>query len=164
MKTTFVSAFGAFLMALSLSTDAAKPVRVPEPPSEAAFPAGGACPGFDVHLRTETRGSMRVFANGEIQSTGFERAWVTNVASGKQIELVVNGRVRIIPPDDGEGLLVTTGPQVIIFFPGDAGPGDNSEARTYYFRGKTRIAIDENFTFLDFTFSGNSIDLCAELI
>jgi len=158
-----VSAFGALLIVLFSSAYAAQPVRVPEPPAEATFPAGGACPGFDVHLRTETRGWIKTFANGDIQSTGYERAWVTNVESGKQIELVVNGRVRIIPPNGDEGLLAIAGPQIVIFFPGDVGPGDDSEARTYYFKGNTQAVIDDNFAFLDFDFSGNSIDLCAEL-
>ena len=163
MRMTYVSAFGAFLIALSSSAYGAKPINVPEPPAEVTFPAGVACPAFDVHLRTETRGSIKIFANGEIQSTGYERAWVTNVDSGEQIELNVNGRVRIIPPNGAEGLLVTTGPQIVIFFPGDVGPGDDSQARTYYFKGKTRAVIDDNFTFLEFAFSGNSIDLCAAL-
>jgi hypothetical protein len=158
-----VSALGVFLIVLSSSTHAAKPIRVPEPPTAVVFPAGGACPGFDVGLLTETRGSTKIFANGEIQSTGYERAWVTNLDSGKQIELVANGRVRITPPNGDEGLIVTTGPQIVVFFPGDVGPGDDSEARTYYFKGKTRIVVNDNFAFLDFNFSGNTIDLCAEL-
>ena len=132
----FFAALGGLLISLSWSAYGAKPDRVPELPADVTFPAGIACPAFPVHLRTETRGSVKVFANGEIQSTGYERAWVTNVTSGKQIERIVNGRVRIIPPDDGEGLLVTTGPQIVIFFPGDVGPGEESEGRMYYFKAR----------------------------
>ena len=163
MWTWLVTALGTLLMVLSSSAFGAKPDRTPEAPADVVFPAGVACPSFEVRIQTETRGSVNVFANGEIQSTGYERAWVTNLSSQRQLELIVNGRVHIIPPNGGEGEFVATGPQIIIFFPGDAGPGDESEARMYYFKGDSRAIIDELFTFLEFEFSGKSMDLCAAL-
>lgn len=164
MRTWLVASFGV-LITLSSSAFGAKPDRVPEPPASVTFPAPTACRLFDIELRTETRGFVKVFANGEIQSTGYERAWVTNLSTGKQIELIVNGRVHIVLPDDGDGdgELVTTGPQIIVFFPGDAGPGNESEARMYYFKGNSHAIIDANFTFFEFAFSGTSTDLCALL-
>ena len=107
---------------------------------------------------------MKVFASGELQPTGYERAWVTNLDSGTQLALMVNGRVRIVfAPPGGEGELTVSGPQVVVFWPGDAGPGDESGFRTCYFKGNTSVIIDENFACLEFAFSGSSVDLCAEL-
>lgn len=164
MKTWLFTALGGAFIALSSSVFATKPDKVPESPADVVFPAGGACPAFDLRLQTETRGSIKFFANGDIHSTGYERAWVTNLSSGETIELMVNGRVRIVPPgDDGEGELIISGPQLIIFFAGDAGPGNVSEARTYYFKGKMNAVIDSSFVFLDFEFSGKSVDICAAL-
>ena len=161
---TIGAALGGILFAISSFAFGAKPSVEPETPVDVVFAPGEACLSFPVRIQTETRGSIKVFASGASQSTGYERAWVTNVSSGKQLELMVNGRVRIIfPPSGGEGELTITGPQIIIFFPGDAGPGEESEFRMYYFKGNASVIIDENFAFLEFAFSGSSIDLCAAL-
>jgi hypothetical protein len=157
------TALAGILISITSFAFATRPYSEPEAPVDVIFDAGYACP-FPVRLRTETRGSLKVFASGELQSTGYERAWVTNQSSGKQLELMVNGRVRIIfPPSGGEGGLSITGPQIIIFWPGDAGPGFESEYRMYYFKGNTSVIIDEDFAYLDFEFSGRSMDLCDAL-
>jgi hypothetical protein len=152
------------ILIIASSSFAAKPESGPEAATDVVFPAGMACPAFDVHIVTETRGLVKVFGGGDIQSTGYERGWVTNLSSGKQVELMVNGRVRIdFPPTAVQGVLTITGPQIIVFFPGDAGPGDRSQYRLYYFKGKATAIVDANFAYLDFAFSGTSIELCSEL-
>jgi len=160
----FSATLAALFMATSSFAFGARPDKAPEAPADVIFEQGNACPSFPVHLQTDARGYVKVFASGEIQSTGYERASVTNLTSGKQLEFMVNGRVRIIlAPSGGEGDLTITGPQIIVFFAGDAGPGVESEFRMYYFNGHANAIIDENFTFLEFAFSGKSVDLCAAL-
>jgi hypothetical protein len=162
-KALFGTTFAGILIAISSFAFGAKPYSEPEIARDDSFLAGYAC-SFPVRIQTEARGTVRVFANGELQSTGYERAWVTNQSTGKQLELMVNGRVRIIfAPPGGEGELAIAGPQLIVFWPGDAGPGEESEYRVYYFKGNTSAIIDEYFVFHEFAFSGRSTDICAAL-
>ena len=151
------------LVGVSSSAYAAKPDRGPEGPADVTFPAGIACPSFSVRVQSDSRGWVNTFSNGKVQSTGYERSTVTNLSNGAQIELIANGRVAITPREDGRLDLDITGPQFIFFFPGDAGPGDQSTGRTYYFKGHARIVTDETFTFYEFAFSGTSTDICAAL-
>lgn len=151
------------LVGASSSAYAAKPDRVPEAPADVTFPAGIVCPSFAVQVLGETRSWVNTFSSGKVQATGYERVAVTNVSNGEQIELIANGRVAISPREDGLLTLEITGPQFIFFFPGDAGPGDQSTGRTYYFRGHTTIVTDATFTFYEFAFSGTSFDVCAAL-
>jgi hypothetical protein len=154
---------GALLVGVSSSAYGAKPERGPEGPVDVTFPAGAVCPSFAVRIQSDSRGWVNTFSSGKVQITGYERATVTNLSNTAQIELIANGRVALSPREDGRLDLEITGPQIVFFFPGDAGPGDQSTGRTYYFKGHVRVVTDETFTFYEFTFSGTSIDLCAAL-
>jgi hypothetical protein len=133
-----------------------------EASADVVFEQGNACQSFPVHLQTDARGYVKVFASGELQSTGYERASVTNLSSGKQLEFMVNGRVRIIfAPSGGEAnsRLMAADHHI---FPGRGGSWVESEFRMYYFKGNANAIIDENFAFFEFVL-WNSVDLCAAL-
>jgi hypothetical protein len=151
--------------ALASGAGATKPIRNPAagPPS-LAFPAGGVCP-FPVFAEVlENRQTETIFSNGEIQFTGFFLTRVTNMANpDNSLELVSGGPVRL---SFGETTfhITTRGPIIFFFFPGDAGPGDDSVGRTYYFHGHTEIeAVQATGLFVSFEFSGKADDLCAAL-
>lgn len=146
------------------TANATKPVRGPAagPPSF-TFPAGMVCPFPVLAEAVENRQTETIFSNGEIQYTGFFLTRVTNTANGKSADFVSGGPARLTPT--GNLLtLETRGPIVFFFFPGDAGPGDDSTGRTYYFRGHTEVLVDPaTFEFLEFGFTGNATDVCAML-
>lgn len=150
---------------LSAATaQAAKPERGPAgSPPPADFPAGLVC-SFPVHVEAaETRQIQTIFSDGTIVRTGFTSTLVRNAAEPEnELILVTQGRQHIT--FEGDNLrLRTQGPILFFFFPGDKGPGNENEGRTYLITGNTEVLVDPNFTFLSFSFSGRARDICAEL-
>jgi hypothetical protein len=154
----------AFLVVFVSEGTAAKPVRGPAlgPPS-LSFPAGMVCP-FEVFAEAvENRQTETVFSDGTIVYTGFFLTRLVNVENDKELTLVSQGPVRLSP--EGENLRISTqGPIIFFFFPGDAGPGDDSVGRTYIFHGNTSTLVDPaTGLFLSFDYRGRATDLCAAL-
>ena len=142
----------------------AKPVRAPAgSPPPADFPAGLVC-SFPVHVEVaEHRQTDTIFSDGSIVRTGFSSTLVRNAAEPEN-ELILNTQGRQHITFEGDNLrLRTQGPILFFFFPGDKGPGDESEGRTYLITGNTEVLVDPNFTFLSFSYSGRARDICAEL-
>jgi hypothetical protein len=150
--------------ALAASALAAKPIRGPAAsPGELDFPAGMVC-SFPVHATPlENRQTETIFSSGKVQVTGFFASGVVNAANGKELSLVTPGPVRLT--QEGDLLAVNaSGPLLVFFFPGDAGPGDVTMGRLYLVRGHTQILVDPStFTFLSFSSSGSATDICAAL-
>lgn len=140
----------------------AKPVREPANLSGFSFPAGQVCPfALEAEVVTD-RVTETTFPSGKFASRGFFAGRL--IANGNEITLPAPGPVTIIPRSDGLLELKSTGPSIFFFFPGDAGPGDTSTGRTYLLKGHAEILVDPTtFAFLDFSFSGTAVDLCAAL-
>lgn len=111
---------------------------------------------------TANRQTETVFSTGNVQYTGFFASRVVNLSNGRELTLVTPGPVRIT--EEGALLkLVSSGP-ILFFFPGDAGPGDESTGRTYLFNGRTETLVDPaTFSFVSFNYSGRATDVCAIL-
>lgn len=154
----------AFLAVFASSGNAAKPVRGPAlgPPS-LSFPAGVVCP-FEVYAEAlVNRQTETIFSDGRIVYTGFFLTKVANVENDEELTLVSQGPVRLEP--EGQNLRISSqGPIIFFFFPGDAGPGDDSVGRTYFFHGNTSTLVDPaTGAFLSFDYVGKATDLCAAL-
>ena len=155
----------ALTAGLAAGAGATKPIRIPAagPPS-LTFPAGLVCP-FPVFAEAvENRQTQTTFSNGDILFTGFFLTRVTNMANPENtLTLVSQGPVRV---SFGETTFRITshGPIIFFFFPGDAGPGDDSTGRTYFFHGQTKTVADAaTGLFLSFSNTGKADDLCAAL-
>lgn len=150
--------------ALVPATNAAKPLRNPFlAPPPTTFPAGVVCP-FEVFVEVvENRQTETVFSDGTIKITGFFSTRVVNTENDEELTLVSGGSVRLSP--EGANLRVEVrGPIIFFFFPGDAGPGDTSVGRSYYFHGHTSGLLDPTtFAGLSFEHHGQATDLCAAL-
>jgi len=134
------------------------------------LPAGEACADFGIGIdivppkhRVEktfydTNGNpIRYLAAGKGNQLIF-----TNSASGFTLTVKTGGSVEHITPNpDGTQTWVTTGHELLIFFPTDNPPGP---ATTLYI-GRLIFTLDpSSFTFLGIrSFTGKSVDICAAL-
>jgi hypothetical protein len=155
----------ALTAALADGAGATKPIRNPAggPPS-LTFPAGMVCP-FPVFAEAvENRQTATEFSNGDVQVTGFFLTRVTNVLNPDNTLTLVSGGPARLTFGETTFHLTTRGPLIFFFFPGDAGPGDVSTGRTYFFHGRTETEIvTETGAFLSFEYTGKADDLCAAL-
>lgn len=159
-----ISVCAALFAAFASAGSASKPVRGPfAGPPPTTFPAGMVCP-FSVYAEAvENRQTETVFSDGTVLVTGFFLTLVRNVETGKELTLVSQGSVRI-DPEDGNLRVTIDGPIIVFFFPGDAGPGDASVGRSYFFHGRTSFLVDTTtFLISSFDHSGKATDLCAAL-
>jgi len=162
--TLVVVMLAACIASLVTAANAAKPIRNPfVAPPPTTFPAGLVCP-FEVYAETvENRQTQTIFSDGTIKITGFFSTRVVNTENDEELTLVSGGSVRLSP--EGANLRVEIrGPIIFFFFPGDAGPGDTSVGRSYYFHGHTSGLVDPStFAGLSFEHHGVATDLCAAL-
>jgi hypothetical protein len=140
-----------------------RPIREPAEAVSFDFPAGLVCPFPVVGEPVEDRQTVTTFASGKVLYTGFFSARLTNADTGAGLTLNASGPVTVVPV--GDNIVVSSGgPVIFFFFPGDAGPGDDSVGRTYLFRGQTEVLVDpDTFTFLSFSYRGSATDVCALL-
>lgn len=144
--------------------------RAEEPPAfSVVFPAGLACPAFD--LRVDGFGDgpevFRTFSDrdGNIvraltAGTGFALVF-TNETTGETFSSRANGAVahtRFNP--DGSQTQVLTGHNIVILFPTDTPPGPS----TILHVGRVVIDIDSFGTFSVRQQSGTAVDVCAALV
>ena len=162
--TLVVVMLAVCIAALEPVANAAKPIRNPfVAPPPTTFPAGLVCP-FEVYAETvENRQTATTFSDGTTKITGFFSTRVVNTENDKELTLVSGGSVRLSP--QGANLRVEIrGPIIFFFFPGDAGPGDTSVGRSYYFHGNIEGLVDPStFVGLSFEYDGVATDLCAAL-
>ena len=150
--------------ALIPAANAAKPDRHPAAgPPPTTFPAGMACPFAVFAEGVENRQTETVFSDGRVLVTGFFRTRVVNLATGKELSLVSQGSVRLTFTETQLHVSIS-GPIIFFFFPVDAGPGDVSTGRSYYFHGNVDGVVDlATGLGLSFSYSGRADDLCAAL-
>ena len=68
--------------------------------------------------------------DGRTVYTGFFLTKIVNVENDKEITLVSQGPGASGSPDGQNVRISSQGPIIFFFFPGDAGPGDDSVGRT----------------------------------
>lgn len=162
--TFVVVVIAACTAALAPTANSAKPDRHPfTGPPPTTFPAGLVCPFAVFAEGVENRQTETIFSDGTVLVTGFFRTRVVNLSTGKELSLVSQGSVRLT--FDGPLLRISTrGPIIFFFFPGDAGPGDVSKGRSYYFHGNVDGVVDLTTGLgLSFAYNGRADDLCAAL-
>lgn len=155
---------GGVAAALAASSAAgAKPVRGPAPTGPIDLPAGVACP-FAIHGEVvENRQTETIFSSGKIAYTGLFVSKVVNVENEKSVTYTTPGPVRITFEGD-VAHFTASGPVIVFFFPGDAGPGDTSVGRTILFQGHVHITVDPGtFGFSDASWTGRTTDICEVL-
>jgi hypothetical protein len=152
----------ATAMVVATTARADKPIKFPVPGPNGELPAD-IC-GFPVAVST-TQGNQhgKVYANGIFAAEGVLKLRLTNVTTGKSIDINASGPGKLIPQADGTTLLRTTGTSVVFFLPGQLGSG--SPGALLLTRGAITELLDAAGNPIPGSFSaGNNVtDLCAAL-
>jgi autotransporter passenger strand-loop-strand repeat protein len=157
----------AFALASALAVGTSVPVSAAEEDFVFELPAGLACPAFD--LRVEGTGDKRIMReftdrNGNVvrllaAGKGFTLKF-TNLSTGSSLTLPSNGSVqRTTINSDGTQTVVSTGHNVVVFFPTDIPAGPS----TTLYVGQIVFTIDTSGVFTLQSTSGTTTDLCALL-
>lgn len=151
------------VLATGVAADAGEP-----PAFSIVFPAGLACPTFDLRIDGFGDGPkvFRTFSDrdGNIvrtltAGTGFALVFI-NDTTHEAFPLRANGAVtRTTFNPDGSQTQVLTGHNIVILFPADAPPGPSTTLHV----GRVVIDIDAAGTFTVRQHSGTALDICAEL-
>jgi hypothetical protein len=135
-------------------------------PTDEYFGPGEECPaalapeGVHVH-NTGPTSVLRVWDTGRALFSGRHPGEFTNLATGKSVDLQLQGSADFVPQSDGtvDGRL--SGTTLFEFFPGDVGPGDQTSHRVYVFTGAVKLHFDVSGTVVAFSSSGTMADVCA---
>jgi hypothetical protein len=153
-------------LASALAVGTSVPVSAAEPDFAFELDPGVAC-AFG--LRVEGTGDKRIMReftdrNGNVVRTlaageGFTLTF-TNVSTGKSLTLPSSGSVqRTTVNSDGTSTVVSTGHNVVIFFPTDIPAGPS----TTLYVGQIVYTVDASGVFTLQSTSGTTTDLCALL-
>jgi hypothetical protein len=141
---------------------------VPDTPPDNVyvFPAGGACPGFDLQVKVWANPNA-VFKEFHDQNGNVVRALTagkgnallfTNLSTGQSLFTKANGSVSHVTFNpDGSFTQELTGHNVLILFPTDIPAGPT----TTLYVGRVVFTSDPSFNFTLQSVSGNSTDVCA---
>jgi hypothetical protein len=104
---------------------------------------------------------LRTWDNGRALFSGRHPGEFTNLATGKSVDLQLQGSADFVLTADGgaEGRL--SGTSVFEFFPDDVGPGDQSLPRVYVFTGDVKLVFDPTGAVVAFSSTGTMADVCA---
>lgn len=155
-----MSLTAAVVVALAVSLVAATPAVADKPVKEPAPPFGEAtgefCEGFAVHIQATTdRGTLKVFSTGAALVTGTLKVAVTNLDSGKTIQLNISGPARF--SSDGS-TLYGTGAWLLFGEPGFFGPGSPAILETNH--GQLAVSLVDGTIISRI---GHRVDLCPLL-
>jgi hypothetical protein len=140
-------------LALAAPAMADKPEMAPSPFGEST---GQYCDDFAVRIRATTdRGTIKVFSTGAALITGTLKVEVTNLESGKTIELNISGPARF--SSDGT-TLVGTGAWLLFGEPGFFGPGSPRTLETSH--GRLVINLEDGSIVSQI---GHRVELCPAL-
>lgn len=169
-KATRLASWAAALaVASALAVGVPVPVAAAEADFSIVLPAGLACPAFDLGVEgTGDKRIMRSFTdrNGNPVRTltagkGFTLTF-TNLTPGSSNSLTLpsSGSVqRTTVNSDGTSTVVSTGHNVLIFFPTDIPAGPS----TTLYVGQVVYTVDASGVFTLQSTSGRTTDLCALL-
>ena len=104
--------------------------------------------------------TFTTFDNGSVLTTGKGLLELTNIATGTSVVISTQGIVSVVP--HGNGFEIRGfGTPLVVFYPGDAGPGDLATGRIYLFTGAVSAEQDASETFTAFSSVGRAQDVCA---
>lgn len=131
------------------------PIREPDTPLDATFAAGEVC-SFPVHLESiEDQGTITTFPDGHILVTGRFVVRVTDLLTGKSIDVNASGPFELRFQADGTTSFDTHGPFLWILSTQDVGgPG------LVYTSGHVTAIADQDFFLVTFHVTGTSLDIC----
>ena len=168
-KATRLAPWAAALAVVSaLAVGTPVPVAAAEADFSIVLPAGLACPAFDLGVKgTGDKRIMRSFTdrNGNPVRTltagkGFTLTF-TNRSTGNSLTLPSSGSVqRTTINNDGTSTVVSTGHNVLIFFPTDIPAGPST---TLYVGQVVYTVVNASGVFTLQSTSGRTTDLCALL-
>ena len=145
----------ALLFTSAASAD--KPIKEPLPAEDLTLE--DVC-SFDVLVEiTVNKEFIKTFSNGRQLITGAFRARVTNLDSEASLDLNIPGPGAFVENPDGSATLISHGPWLLWFFPGDLGPGSpgqlfvNNGNFVQTFHADGRVTIDKQ--------TGSQTDICA---
>jgi hypothetical protein len=149
------------------AAQAAKPVSATVLPNErTVLPAHRACP-FRVidEALPGSRRVERVYRNGRHVVSGPARERLTNPANGRSIVRNGSGVVSYRKDGDGTTRFAFSGPVVLYFYPGDAGPRGvaGEDGALFHVTGKVRETLAEDGTVTSFGLRGRARELCRLL-
>jgi hypothetical protein len=99
-----------------------------------------------------------------MEGMGTAHMKVASGTTGKFVVLDISGAGSGSPVGDDLFRYHFSGKMLWGFFPGDAGPGDRTAARSYYFVGTTTTLVAADGTGLEFSYSGKIVmDVCAAI-
>ena len=132
------------------------PVRQPAPPiDDFTLPAGAVC-SFDVLFEiVRAKGIFKFFSDGRLLITGQLKVRLTNLDSGKELELNISGPGNI----DASGSEVGLGSGIFILFAGFDADGP----ALLFTHGRFEITRAPNGSIANIEAHGTSTDLCAAL-
>ena len=131
------------------------------------IPAGIACPEAiaPAGVRFALIGgneAVTIFDNGKFMATGLHIIQITNIAfPDRSVVIDVHGSFASVPQEDGTAQDRGSGTTVFTFNAGDAGPGDTSTGRIYFFTGNVGLVEDSSGNILSFESEGQMEDVCA---
>jgi hypothetical protein len=167
-KATRLAPWAAALaVASALAVGTSVPVSAAAPDFSIVLPAGVACAAFDLGVEgTGDKRIMREFTdrNGNVVRTlaagkGYTLTF-TNLSTDSSLTLPSNGSVqRTTVNSDGTSTVVSTGHNVVIFFPTDIPAGPS----TTLYVGEIVYTVDASGVFTLQSTSGRTTDLCALL-
>ena len=104
---------------------------------------------------------LRIWNTGRQLLSGRHPDEITNVATGKSVDLRLQGSADFVPRADGSFDGRLSGTTTFTFFPGDVGPGDQTTGRTYVFTGDVKLVFNNSGAIVAFSSAGTSDDVCA---
>jgi hypothetical protein len=162
MRLSLVVATGLISILTAVATaSAAPPTRSPLGPTDGTLE--GVCPfplGFTDLQNTQV---VTVFSDGRTTVTGAYKSRVTNLVTGKFVDINAPGPITITPNADGTLTVTGRGKTLFFFFPGDLGPG--RPGALLHMTGLVVERVSGDFTqILSFQHSGGTTeDLCHTL-
>jgi hypothetical protein len=146
----------AAALVLPTAAGADKPVK--EPIEFEPFVLEGVC-SFPAFVEADEKEKARIFPDGVVSITGKFKARITNLDSGRSVELNVSGPTTLTPQPDGTLVEILRGHAGIILFSTDVG-GPAFLLTT----GRVVIVYDEEGNVRSFEHhGGTTTDICALL-
>jgi len=160
-----IAAYGAST-SLAPAAMADQPDRIVLPGIDQVDPPGVDCPATLAPdgVRNRNLGPtsvLRIFDTGRQLISGRHPDEITNVATGKSVDLQLQGSADFVPQADGSADGQLSGTTAFTFLPGDVGPGDQTTGRTYVFTGDVRLVFDASGAVVAFSSTGTMGDVCA---
>ena len=149
------------LLALALPALAAKPIIVENPVTPFVIPAAGGCGTFDVSGAQEVGkpNSLAIFFANSTILAGPAFVTLTNVSTGKSINLNISGPVKIVFTNNGT-TGVNEGLTLVFSLPANAPPDLQGVVRS---NGRLVSQFDNSGNLISVTFTGTTQNLCQLL-